>query len=40
MEASGGVVTPGTDVRQREKEREEARATRRAGRAETGFVRW
>jgi multiple sugar transport system permease protein len=26
MEASGGVVTPGTDVRQEEKEREEARA--------------
>jgi multiple sugar transport system permease protein len=26
MEASGGVVTPGTDVRQAEKEREEARA--------------
>jgi multiple sugar transport system permease protein len=31
MEASGGVVTPGTDVRQREKEREEARATEGRG---------
>ena len=31
MEASGGVVTPGTDVRQREKEREEARAARARG---------
>lgn len=29
MEASGGVVTPGTDVRQKEKEREEARAHER-----------
>jgi multiple sugar transport system permease protein len=29
MEASGGVVTPGTDVRGREKEREEARAAER-----------
>ena len=29
MEASGGVVTPGTDVRQGEKEREEARAATR-----------
>ena len=31
MEASGGVVTPGTDVRQKEKEREEARALERRG---------
>jgi multiple sugar transport system permease protein len=31
MEASGGVVTPGTDVRQREKEREEARVAERRG---------
>jgi len=29
MEASGGIVTPGTDVRQKEKEREEARAAQR-----------
>jgi multiple sugar transport system permease protein len=31
MEASGGVVTPGTDVRQEEKEREEARAAEARG---------
>jgi multiple sugar transport system permease protein len=31
MEASGGVVTPGTDVRQRDKEREEARANEARG---------
>jgi multiple sugar transport system permease protein len=31
MEASGGVVTPGTDVRQQEKEREEARVAERRG---------
>jgi trehalose/maltose transport system permease protein len=31
MEASGGVVTPGTDVRQQEKEREEARVAARRG---------
>jgi multiple sugar transport system permease protein len=31
MEASGGIVTPGTDVRQQEKEREEARAAERRG---------
>jgi multiple sugar transport system permease protein len=31
MEASGGIVTPGTDVRQKEKEREEARAVARRG---------
>jgi multiple sugar transport system permease protein len=31
MEASGGIVTPGTDVRQEEKEREEARAVERRG---------
>jgi multiple sugar transport system permease protein len=31
MEASGGIVTPGTDVRQREKEREEARVVDRRG---------
>jgi trehalose/maltose transport system permease protein len=31
MEASGGIVTPGTDVRQKEKEREEARVTERRG---------
>jgi multiple sugar transport system permease protein len=31
MEASGGVVTPGTDVRQAEKEREEARVAVRRG---------
>jgi ABC-type glycerol-3-phosphate transport system permease component len=31
MEASGGVVTPGTDVRQKEKEREEARAAEGRG---------
>jgi multiple sugar transport system permease protein len=31
MEASGGVVTPGTDVRQQEKEREEARVAVRRG---------
>jgi multiple sugar transport system permease protein len=31
MEASGGVVTPGTDVRQQEKEREEPRVAERRG---------
>ena len=31
MEASGGVVTPGTDVRQAEKEREESRVAVRRG---------
>jgi multiple sugar transport system permease protein len=31
MEASGGVVTPGTDVRQQEKEREEARVAEHRG---------
>jgi multiple sugar transport system permease protein len=31
MEASGGIVTPGTDVRQREKEAEEARVAERPG---------
>ena len=31
MEASGGVVTPGTGVREGEKEREEARAAVRRG---------
>jgi multiple sugar transport system permease protein len=31
MEASGGIVTPGTDVRQQEKEREEARVAERRG---------
>ena len=31
MEASGGVVTPGTGVREGEKEREEARAVARRG---------
>jgi multiple sugar transport system permease protein len=31
VEASGGVVTPGTDVRQQEKEREEARVAERRG---------
>jgi multiple sugar transport system permease protein len=31
MEASGGVVTPGTDVRSQEKEREEARAAEGRG---------
>jgi multiple sugar transport system permease protein len=31
MEASGGIVTPGTDVRQKEKEREEARVAERRG---------
>jgi multiple sugar transport system permease protein len=31
MEASGGVVTPGTDVRQEEKEREEARVVEHRG---------
>jgi multiple sugar transport system permease protein len=31
MEAGGGVVTPGTDVRQQEKEREEARAAEARG---------
>jgi multiple sugar transport system permease protein len=31
MEASGGVVTPGTDVRQQEKEREETRVAERRG---------
>jgi multiple sugar transport system permease protein len=31
MEASGGVVTPGADVRQQEKEREEARVAVRRG---------
>ena len=31
MEASGGVVTPGTDVRQQEKEREETRVAEARG---------
>jgi multiple sugar transport system permease protein len=31
MEASGGIVTPGTDVRSKEKEREEARVAERRG---------
>src|SRR5919197_2157548 len=31
MEASGGIVTPGTDVRQQEKELEEARVAERRG---------
>ena len=39
MEASGGVVTPGTDVREGEKEREEARRSHAAGRGATGCGR-